>query len=43
MGAEGEPHGVSILTVATCVNAARDPRPVPPITATRIGSYNALA
>ena len=38
IGAEGRPHGVVGLMLATCVKSARDARPVPPMTAIRIGS-----
>ena len=38
IGADGEPQGVSTLTLATCVKSAREARPVPPMTAIRMGS-----
>ena len=38
-GAEGLPHGVVGLMVATCVKSASEARPVPPITAMWTGSF----
>ena len=38
IGDEGAPHGVSGLMLATWVKSASEARPVPPITAMRMGS-----
>ena len=38
IGAEGDPHGVVGLMLATWVKSAREARPVPPMTAMWMGS-----
>jgi len=43
IGAEGEPHGVVGVIVATCVKSAKEASPVPPMTAMRIGSVEKVS
>jgi len=42
IGEDGDPHGVSMLSVAARVKLGRAWMPVPPMTAIRTGSVNVL-